>query len=111
MESVLLQNDRGIWFVKCVVVMPDHVHLLVKLPAKTSLAKSIGGWKRYIAKQCGVNWQANFFDHRIRNVDEETEKFEYIRQNPVRCGLCVHPEDWPWLWYRGMPSNAHNSCA
>ena len=96
LESAKVRNARGVWFAKAAVVMPDHVHLLVTVPADTALATAIGSWKRYLARMHGARWQANFFDHRIRNADEEAEKFEYIRQNPVRRGLCATPEEWPW---------------
>lgn len=96
LESVRIRNERGIWFAKAAVVMPDHVHLLVTVPANAKLATAIGNWKRYLARANGVRWQANFFDHRIRSAEEESEKFEYVRQNPVRRGLVATPEAWPW---------------
>ena len=96
LESIRIRNSRGVWFAKDAVVMPDHVHLLVAIPAEAGLAATVGNWKRYLARTAGVEWQENFFDHRIRNADEESEKFEYIRQNPVKKGLCATPEAWPW---------------
>jgi putative transposase len=45
-----------------------------------------------------VSWQRDFFDHRLRDHHEETEKISYIRLNPVRKGLCERPEDWPWIY-------------
>jgi hypothetical protein len=41
-------------------------------------------------------WQQGFFDHVVRNSESYSEKWEYVRQNPVRAGLCLRPEDWPW---------------
>ena len=76
--------------------MPDHVHLIVAVPRDRSLAVCIGGWKRYLARTHGIRWQANFFDHRLRNASEEAGKREYIRLNPVRKGLAATPADWPW---------------
>ena len=55
-------------------------------------------WKRYLARETGIEWQDGFFDHRIRNEDELREKAAYIRLNPVRAGLCNKPEDWPYTW-------------
>lgn len=41
-------------------------------------------------------WQRGFFDHLLRNSESYTEKWEYVRQNPVRAGLVRHPDDWPY---------------
>jgi putative transposase len=41
-------------------------------------------------------WQADTFDHLLRNAESYSEKWEYVRQNPVRAGLYAQPEDWPW---------------
>jgi putative transposase len=45
-----------------------------------------------------VNWQRDFFDHRLRNDQELQEKTSYILMNPVRRGLCVRAEDWVWIY-------------
>ena len=96
LESVRKRNEQGVWYAKTVVVMPDHVHMLVMFPVVVGIATVVGNWKRYLARAHGVRWQANFFDHRIRNAEEEAEKFEYIRINPVKRGLCATPDEWRW---------------
>ena len=42
------------------------------------------------------HWQAGFFDHLIRHSESYAEKWEYVRQNPVRAGLVANPDQWPW---------------
>src|SRR4030095_9854688 len=37
-----------------------------------------------------------FFDHLIRHGESYSEKWEYVRQNPVRAGLVHQADDWPW---------------
>ena len=39
-----------------------------------------------------------FFDHRLRHEGSEAEKFEYIRQNPVRAGLATVAREWPYVF-------------
>ena len=39
---------------------------------------------------------ADGFDHVIRHDESESEKWEYIRQNPVRARLAVQAEEWPY---------------
>ena len=46
----------------------------------------------------GVEWQRDFFDHRLRDHHELEEKASYILINPVRKGLCERAEDWMWVY-------------
>jgi len=48
-----------------------------------------------------ITWQKNFFEHRVRNDDNDTYKADYILQNPVRAGLVSRPEDWSYSWIPG----------
>ncbi|MGD1019727.1 MAG: transposase [Verrucomicrobiia bacterium] len=41
-------------------------------------------------------WQREFFDHVLRSEESYAEKWEYVRQNPVRAGLTARVEDWPY---------------
>jgi hypothetical protein len=41
-------------------------------------------------------WQNDTFDHILRGVESYEAKWEYVRMNPVRAGLCAKAEDWPW---------------
>jgi putative transposase len=48
------------------------------------------------------HWQKGFFDHMIRSHESYDEKWMYVRNNPVRAGLVLSAEDWP---YAGEISN------
>lgn len=41
-------------------------------------------------------WQPDCWDTQMRNVEHFRERWEYVRQNPVRAGLVARPDDWPW---------------
>jgi putative transposase len=41
-------------------------------------------------------WQRGFFDHVLRNDENYGQKWNYIRENPVRAGLVNNAEDWPY---------------
>jgi putative transposase len=41
-------------------------------------------------------WQSDTFDHILRSGESYSEKWNYVRMNPVRAGLAAAPEDWPW---------------
>ncbi len=77
--------------------MPDHLHMLIGISPDAKLSKLIRDFKRIAARKGKIEWQRNFFDHRLRHDESETEKFEYIRQNPVRAGLVQPDANWPYV--------------
>jgi REP element-mobilizing transposase RayT len=101
------------YWVTAAVVMPDHVHLMfkptvVESDAEYSLSKILQGVKGFSAwgvnKYRGTNgalWQDESFDRIVRDYDEFLEKWNYIRNNPVKAELCNAPEDYPFLWEPG----------
>ena len=70
--------------------------MLIGVPGDTQLSNLIRGFKRITTRIANVNWQRNFFDHRLRHDESQTEKSEYIRQNPVRSGLIAEGEESPY---------------
>lgn len=85
------------WYLKLLLLMPDHLHaLMVNAPDK-KLAELVGSWKRFVSIKTGVIWQKNFFDHRLRSEDSWEEKAAYIRANPVRAGLIQENQTWPYM--------------
>jgi putative transposase len=78
------------------LLMPDHLHMLVSFGREYRMVDVIGGWKRYAARQHGIDWQRNFFEHRLRSEESVEEKAAYILQNPVRAGLVAEGCDWPF---------------
>lgn len=98
LASVAFLHNRGDWFARLFLVMPDHVHGLLSFPADCDFAHQISAWKGYTAKALGIRWQARFFDHRLRGDESQEEKAAYIRMNPVRANLVHSPEEWPYLF-------------
>ncbi|HSP44953.1 MAG TPA: hypothetical protein VLO30_03075, partial [Chthoniobacterales bacterium] len=41
-------------------------------------------------------WQRRFFDHVLRSDESYTQKWNYVRENPVRAGLVMNATDWPY---------------
>jgi putative transposase len=81
------------------VIMPDHVHLFVRGDLDFSLRQWVRILKRVPSKAISAappHWQQGFFDHLIRHRESYAEKWEYVRQNPVRAGLVKDPDEWPW---------------
>ncbi len=98
LDSIQHYHESQKWFCSVALLMPDHVHLLVSTSREQALAKTIGAWKRWTAREYGIDWQRNFFDHRLRAGDRPEAKRHYIAENPVRAGLVDKGGDWPWIW-------------
>ena len=86
------------WFLKLLLLMPDHLHLLIGISGESSLSKLVRDFKRIAARKGGIEWQRNFFDHRLRRDESETEKYDYICENPVRGGLIREGDKWPYVF-------------
>jgi len=80
--------------------MPDHLHALLSFPPSgTPLKTVVRKWKEWTAKQLGLDWQEDFFEHRLRREESRRQKADYILANPVRAGLVARPEDWPFVYF------------
>jgi putative transposase len=97
-DSLQFRQDRSEWWVHLALLMPDHMHGLFSFARLPGIRRSIGQWKKYVARERGIVWQDGFFDHRLRNDESFEEKAHYIRLNPVRAGLVQLPEEWLYVW-------------
>jgi putative transposase len=85
------------------VIMPDHIHLFAAFPpAGITLRAWVQSLRNFIGKELlhlgtdKPHWQEGFFDHLLRSQESYSEKWEYVRMNPVRAKLCDTPEAWPY---------------
>jgi REP element-mobilizing transposase RayT len=98
LEAVEHYHVHNRWFARLFLIMPDHVHALLAFSSKERMTGAVGDWKRYTNRACAVEWQREFFDHRIRNDESWELKAAYIRENPVRKGVVSRVEHWPWVF-------------
>jgi REP element-mobilizing transposase RayT len=49
----------------------------------------------------------DYFDRYVRDEKHFANAISYIEKNPVKAGLCLRPEDWPFssAWYRERMDN------
>ena len=94
--------ERGAW-VGRYVLMPDHIHLFVTLESdKICLSDWVGSLKKSISKalrlqgESSPHWQKGFFDHVMRGGESYSQKWDYVRENPVRAELVARADDWPY---------------
>ena len=99
LEAVRHRHNNGIWWCRLFVVMPDHVHGLIRFPLlEHPLAREIPEFKKFTARMLGIRWQRDFFDHRLRRDESEREKADYILRNPERAGLVDDWREWPHIF-------------
>ena len=97
-ESASHRHGKGEWFVRLIVLMPDHLHALLSVQSEQALTKSIRLWKSFLARHVGIIWQRDFFEHRVRHDESWEAKADYMRANPVRAGLASDISNWPYVW-------------
>ena len=95
--------ERG-FFVGRFVVMPDHLHLFLAVPR--DIPHALSAWMKALKRSLtrvldeirasSLHWQKGFFDHVMRSGESYSEKWNYVRNNPVRAGLVSEAEVWPF---------------
>jgi len=96
---------NGDIFVGRYILMPDHIHLFVKLPPPSeNLSRWIKSLKNSLSKTlrfhnvAAPHWQKGFFDHVLRSMESYSQKWLYMVENSVRAGLV---SDWTQWSYQG----------
>jgi putative transposase len=105
--------DTVKWTVYAAVVLPDHVHVLAQpLPKQeegvfnlTEILHSVKSFSSQKINQQrreqGSLWQTESYDRIVRDEAEFLEKWQYIRNNPIKIDLAQSPEEYPWLYEKG----------
>jgi RecG-like helicase/REP element-mobilizing transposase RayT len=122
LESILRWNDhRYALYAAC--VMPDHAHLLIEPMVERegdkgdgmffSLSKILHTIKSFTANRVnkvesasGPVWETESFDRMIRSESDLQEKFQYIARNPWDAGVVKPGEDYPWVWWPEIETDA-----
>ena len=94
------------------VVMPNHVHVMIRMCRESSLPRIVQAWKGYTGKKIvetmrksGDNtvgtprvWHRDreYWDRFIRDERHFQNAVDYIHQNPAKAGLVARPQDWLW---------------
>jgi putative transposase len=107
-EECLLLN----WFYEvefqAFVLMPNHFHVIMTVPAEdlgivmNQLMKSIS---RRINQKSGRNghvFGGPYYWSLIRNSRYYGHAVKYVYRNPVRASLCARAEDYPFSTLRGL---------
>lgn len=94
-ETLYNIQDHYPCFLFAFVIMPDHCHLLLKIPEGGSISKFINVYKRAVTFniQKGTIWQSRFHMRLPKNIYLAKT---YIHENPVKAGLCNYPNEFRW---------------
>lgn len=109
------------------VVMPEHVHLLVRPRPDSLLEEPLRSLKTSVSKTVIQRWKetdapildrirtsrgrprfwqkGGGFDRNVRNLGEFCREVKYTHRNPGKRGLVENPEDWKWSsmrWWMGI---------
>lgn len=91
------------WIVGHYVILPDHLHLFCA-PNRfepRSIQNWVAFWKslasrRWPRPEEQPVWQIDCWDRQLRSGDSYSAKWAYVRENPIRHGLCKQVTDWPY---------------
>ena len=92
------QKEATAWLVGYYLLMPDHLHLFC---APRDLHFGIDQWIRFWKSQFSRRhlnepweFQRRGFLHRLRSAQEYMDKWNYVRENPLRKGLVKELGEW-----------------
>ena len=100
-QDALLKNHGKSYKLIEWCVMPNHVHVLIRLMGTVALGVVVKQWKagsaiqiNRLLERSGSIWMRDYHDRFIRDLDHFHDARAYIRNNPVKAGLCVRQEEW-----------------
>lgn len=77
------------------VIMPDHCHLLLKVPAPNTISKVMDRWKMGVSHSLSIGsiWQRRF---NLKIPDTLSPVLQYIHANPIKAGIVLDSSLYPW---------------
>ena len=99
MTEAKKKSEVSIW---AYCLMPNHAHLIAVPRTKKGLTRLMQHPHRRYAWRVNrrMQWQGHLWQARFYScpMDEAhlMAAVRYVELNPVRAGLCAHPEDWRW---------------
>ncbi|HEX4037943.1 MAG TPA: transposase [Acidobacteriaceae bacterium] len=95
------------------VAMPDHFRLLIAEPEIDTTANAVEVLqaryrRRYnnSARSDEQVWESRFSDTHVVGAEAVAARLSSMHQEPVKAGLVLAPEEWPWSSaraYAGLP--------
>jgi REP-associated tyrosine transposase len=73
-DAIQAYEQRQLWFVKFMLLMPDHLHGIFDFPLEASMQALFANWKRFLSRKHSIRFQRDFFDHRLRSDESFGQK-------------------------------------
>jgi putative transposase len=104
--------ERYPFIIDGIVVLPDHLHIMMRLPPndanysqrlgfiKSNFSRQIESLEpisasRQSKRERGI-WQRRFWEHVIRDELDYSRHLDYIHYNPVKHGDVKSPQEWQY---------------
>jgi putative transposase len=100
------------------VVLPDHMHCILTLPAgdsdysnrikaiKIRFVRAVPRTERRSRTRAARGeraiWQRRFWEHTIRGDADYARHMDYIHFNPVKHGQVAEVREWPYSTFHGL---------
>ena len=116
-----LSKKKYAYEIEGIVVLPDHLHMIIRPKVATEYSKIIRHIKRsfvygldqeikdqakaeishakYHRGHAGI-WQERFYEHTIRDEKDWLEKIEYIKYNPIKHEYVENLADWKYSSFK-----------
>jgi len=116
-----LSKKKYTYEIEAIVILPDHLHMIIRPKISTEYSKIIRHIKRsfvygldqetkdqakaeishakYHRGHAGI-WQERFYEHTIRDEKDWLEKMEYIKYNPIKHEYVENLEDWKYSSFK-----------
>ena len=105
-------RDNKAFELDCFTIMSNHVHaVFAPLKDKSGTPYSLSGVMQSLKRRTaslangvlrreGTFWQAESYDHVVRDESEWQRIVWYVLNNPVKAGLVTNWQDWPWTYFK-----------
>lgn len=101
-----------------IVVLPNHIHMIIKPENINDYPRIIGHIKRYFTKMSGLKylcnknresniWQRRYWEHTIMDEKDLNKHIDYIHYNPVKHKLAKTPRDWEYSSFKKFVKNGY----
>ena len=94
MEQTLKHDDGKKYDLISYCIMPNHVHVMIRVYEGVSLSSILHTWRSYsaheankILERSGDFWMKDYYDRYIRDARHYTAVVQYIKDNPAKAGL------------------------
>jgi len=116
-----LSKKKYTYQIEAIVILPDHLHMIIRPKIATEYSKIIRHIKRsfaygldketkaqakaeishakYYRGHSGI-WQERFYEHTIRDEKDWLEKIEYIKHNPIKHEYVENLADWKYSSFK-----------